>query len=43
MEWNRQSIRGLLIVVCGGIAFCIYGVFFWKEPEKKEKPHETDG
>ena len=21
MEWNRQNIRGLLLVVCGGAAF----------------------
>ena len=21
MEWNKQSIKGLLLVVCGGVAF----------------------
>ena len=21
MEWNRQQLKGLLLVVCGGVAF----------------------
>ena len=45
VEFIRFAVFNVadIFVVCGGIAFCIYGVFFWKEPEKKEKPHETDG
>lgn len=45
VEFVRFAVFNVadIFVVCGGIAFCIYGVFFWKEPEKKEKNHETDG
>ena len=32
-----------IFVVCGGIAFCIWGVFFWKDPREaggKKPPEE---
>ena len=44
VEFIRFAVFNVadIFVVCGGIAFCIYGVFFWQEPEKKEKTDETD-
>lgn len=45
VEFVRFAVFNVadMFVVCGGIAFCIYGIFFWKEPEKRgASDHETD-
>ena len=30
-----------ICVVCGGIAFCVYFLFFYDKPEKKEAPDDS--
>lgn len=32
-----------ICVVCGGIAFCVYFLFYYDKLEKKEGPHDHDG
>ena len=32
-----------ICVVCGGIAFCVYFLFYYDKLEKKEGPHHHDG
>ena len=40
MEFNKQTVKALLGVVCGGIAFCVYFLFLY-DKEKKEEPHDS--
>ena len=41
MEFNKQTVKALLGVVCGGIAFVVYILFFAEKLEKKEPGHDT--
>ena len=40
LEFMHFAVFNLadIFVVCGGIAFCIWGVFFWKDPNEGKPP-----
>ncbi len=49
VEFMRFAVFNVadIFVVCGGIAFCIYGVFFWRDPREAardgEAGHDPEG
>ena len=43
-EFMRFAVFNVadIFITVGGVLFCIWAVFFWKDPKTKEEPHAPD-
>lgn len=43
-EFMRFAVFNVadIFITVGGVLFCIWAIFFWKDPKTKEEPHAPD-